>query len=118
MKKIIITIILLITSSALAQTKEEVQILHNIDSICADTWCSNPDYTFTFEKLTINGEDAILHFTTYEITIRKNVIGEEREHLTKYADDTCNFKLNPKENLIHLTDDIMEAIGDCLIPME
>ena len=51
MKKLIISLCtLLITTVAQAQSDKEKQILYNIDTICGDTWCSNPDYTFTFEQ--------------------------------------------------------------------
>lgn len=118
-KQIIIGLLtILISSSVLAQTPEEKQILYNIDSICGDTWCSNPDYTFTFEKLEIKNNTAHLYFTTYKVILKKNDKGEDYEHHEKYLKDVCVFQIVPDENLEDLTDDTMEAIGDCLFPME
>lgn len=118
MKKIIFSLILLTAISAHAQTPEEKQILYNIDTICGDTWCSNPDYTFTFEKLDIKNGKAKLYFTTYKIILKTDDKGEEYEHHEKYNEDVCEFPIVADENLEDLTDDTMEAIGDCLIPME
>lgn len=118
MNKIITLIIILLTTTAFAtESKEEKKILENIDIICQDTWCESPDYSFTFENLIIDDGHAFLYFTVYKVEIRKNIKGEY-EHLTKYTDDICHFEMNPKENLDMLTDDVMEAIGDCLFPME
>ena len=119
MKKLIISLcILLITTVAQAQSDKEKQILYNIDTICEDTWCSNPDYTFTFEQLLIRNGKAKLYFTTYKISLKRNKDGEEREHHEKYLEDICEFPIVADENLEDLTDDTMEAIGNCLFPME
>ena len=119
MKKLIISLcILLITTTAQAQSDKEKQILYNIDTICGDTWCSNPDYTFTFEQLLIRNGKAKLYFTTYKIKIKIGDDGNEFEEHIKYHEDICEFPIVADENLEDLTDDTMEAIGDCLFPME
>ncbi len=118
MKNLFVAAAILIATSACAQSEKEKQILYNIDTICADTWCSNPDYTFTFEQLRIKNGKAKLYFTTYKINIKVNDKGEEYEDHIKYHEDVCEFSIIADENLEDLTDDTMEAIGDCLFPME
>lgn len=118
-KQIIIGLLtILISISAHAQTAEEKQILYNIDTTCADTWCSNPDYTFTFERLLIHNGKAKLYFTAYKIKIKLGDDGNEYEEHEKYHEDICTFPIIADENLEDLTDDTIEAIGDCLFPME
>lgn len=118
MKTIITAIILVLCLSINAkavETLNETSIRNNLSDICPDAWCASPDNTYTFDRLSIKGTNAVLTITVYDLVILKNNKGEEYEHKVHNKIFDCKFQIEDViKEVAELSDETMEAVSECI----